>query len=561
VANKQITKQNSCLSAKIEELNAHISTLYVENLRLRASEIALSSQLRREKDRCQKIMADAEAATMNLLKHLGIIRQSYGVTPDSSSGKSTPDLKDSDSPPQASSLRPRPRSPTAPRLSQQPSVPDIVEDVEPHEISSDERDFHHHHHDAHSGSHTSSRSKGRHSTSRLPVPSRVASPPPPATTSRNLLTAGETSQKSHKLTRRPSGLMATPADMFERSFSPTFDAPHLVGLDLSDDEIVEVEVLNKNAGRVESDGSKVLNDDPSNDERREAAKEKNKKERKARPKDVDGEQDGVTERKPRKKIKERSGNLDVKLQDVTNSPRPRDAPSPIEISDEPLPGNCDTLSPHPTDLPPSSSPSAFSDPGYLPTPLPSSAATTPVPTLSLPLSDIDPNAGSRERRARRSVNYTEPSLRKKMRKPDSIAPPGTRPSLSITIPTPDSTPPPESQRRRSLDSTDTEGGSNPPSSNKPRSSGSSRSSSASVAKRKRALKTSSDAGSESGDFDDGDDDDGADADGEWNDTRGVRVSAASRRRSVQDSGERAIATNDKRRTKDGEDLRRHSIAV
>lgn len=149
-----------------------------------------------------------------------------------------------------------------------------------------------------------------------------------------------------------------------------------------------------------------------------------------------------------------------------------------------------------------------------------------------------------------------------MRKPDSsIAPPGTRPSLSITIPTPDSTPPPESQPRRSLDSTDTEGGSNPLSSNKPRSSGSSRSSSSSVAKRKRALKTSSDAGSESGDFDDGDDDDGADADGEWNDTRGVRVSAASRRRSVQDSGERAIATNDKRRTKDGEDLRRHSIAV
>ena len=62
--------------------------------------------------------------------------------------------------------------------------------------------------------------------------------------------------------------------------------------------------------------------------------EKTKKEKKSRPKDIDSEQDGVTERKPRKKIKERSSNLDVKLQDVTNSPRPlaREALSPIEIS-------------------------------------------------------------------------------------------------------------------------------------------------------------------------------------------------------------------------------------
>lgn len=55
-------RQNSNLSLKIEELNAHISTLYVENLRLRASEIALASQLKKERDRSQRIMADAEAA-------------------------------------------------------------------------------------------------------------------------------------------------------------------------------------------------------------------------------------------------------------------------------------------------------------------------------------------------------------------------------------------------------------------------------------------------------------------------------------------------------------------
>ena len=56
------SRQNCSLSLKIEELNAHISTLYVENLRLRASEIALQAQLRREKEKCQRIMADAEDA-------------------------------------------------------------------------------------------------------------------------------------------------------------------------------------------------------------------------------------------------------------------------------------------------------------------------------------------------------------------------------------------------------------------------------------------------------------------------------------------------------------------
>lgn len=53
---------NSTLSVRIEELNAQISALYVENLRLRASEIALTSQLKKEKERTARVMGDAEAA-------------------------------------------------------------------------------------------------------------------------------------------------------------------------------------------------------------------------------------------------------------------------------------------------------------------------------------------------------------------------------------------------------------------------------------------------------------------------------------------------------------------
>jgi cell division protein FtsB len=56
------TRLNSTLSVRIEELNAQLSTLYVENLRLRTSEIALTTQLKKEQEKSKKIMADAEAA-------------------------------------------------------------------------------------------------------------------------------------------------------------------------------------------------------------------------------------------------------------------------------------------------------------------------------------------------------------------------------------------------------------------------------------------------------------------------------------------------------------------
>ena len=51
------------------------------------------------------------------------------------------------------------------------------------------------------------------------------------------------------------------------------------------------------------------------------------------------------------------------------------------------------------------------DLAYLPTPLPSSAANTPVAQqFALPSSDAEANAAGRERRTRKSVNYAEPKL-------------------------------------------------------------------------------------------------------------------------------------------------------
>ena len=58
----EVQRLNSTLSIRIEELNAELSTLYVENLRLRTSELALTAQLKRERERSRKLLADTEAA-------------------------------------------------------------------------------------------------------------------------------------------------------------------------------------------------------------------------------------------------------------------------------------------------------------------------------------------------------------------------------------------------------------------------------------------------------------------------------------------------------------------
>src|SRR6266404_630027 len=66
------TRLNSTLSLRIEELNAQISALHVENLRLRTSEIALGSQLKKEREKSQRLITDAESAVrfLSLPSHL-----------------------------------------------------------------------------------------------------------------------------------------------------------------------------------------------------------------------------------------------------------------------------------------------------------------------------------------------------------------------------------------------------------------------------------------------------------------------------------------------------------
>ena len=52
----------STLSVRLEELKGQIYALHVENLRLRTFEISLSSHLKKEKERPQRILTDAGSA-------------------------------------------------------------------------------------------------------------------------------------------------------------------------------------------------------------------------------------------------------------------------------------------------------------------------------------------------------------------------------------------------------------------------------------------------------------------------------------------------------------------
>ncbi|THH05322.1 hypothetical protein EW145_g4883 [Phellinidium pouzarii] len=530
-ANKQITKQNCSLSLKIEELNAHISTLYVENLRLRASEIALHSQLRREKEKCHRIMADAETAALDLLGHFGLIRQTYNVPVKRPSSS-----KNSDSSSSPRCQKPPPRSPSAPRLALLPSVPDIAEDPEPVETSSEENELD-------SGrisapTFTSSR-RARNSLSRLPLPSRVTSPPPTDTATHISLVAEEGSSRKRKLSRRPSGLMS--ASDPPRPISPILGSPAHKAFDLSEEE--EAAALQV----VEDIVSKQV------EQEQEEALKKPKKKFKTRD---ESDHDAV-ERRERKRTRDRDGVSGVRLKDVTNSPRRRRAPSTSDIDSDEL-SNINSHMRKASSL--SNIPTVEEDAAYLPTPAPSSAANTPAPHLVALPPDDGEAGGPRERRTRKSVNYAEPKLNTKMRKPDSVSLPGSRTSLTFAA-TPMPTLTSGQDRGSARSSPEME---EPPVPNQKSSRSTERLSAASTGtKRKHSSKLQSDDGTEGRDEDETD---GGDADAEFSDFRSEWANVNARRKSVQSGnahdvdGDNAVSYRRARREIDDAAGRRHSLA-
>ncbi|KAF7353900.1 hypothetical protein MVEN_01075900 [Mycena venus] len=137
LANKHITKLNSTLSMKIEELNTEISTLYTENLRLRASEIALAAQLKREREKSRKNFVRRRSGALS--SHFGFLRQTFNI------------------PVQA----PPSPTPTPPTPSHVSNINEDEEEPEDVQLSPPRK----------------AKKKARLSASKLPLPARSSTPP------------------------------------------------------------------------------------------------------------------------------------------------------------------------------------------------------------------------------------------------------------------------------------------------------------------------------------------------------------------------------------------------
>ncbi|KIY46260.1 hypothetical protein FISHEDRAFT_75815 [Fistulina hepatica ATCC 64428] len=407
LANKHITKLNSTLSVRIEELNAQISELYNENLRLRASEIALARQLKQERDKTRRVMADAETASQLLAKQLSTLRHTFNIrNSPPSSPKSTPP------PPKRPVFNPPSPNPSpVARLAQVPSVPDIVEDEEP---TPSEREEH--------NASPLLRKKARLSSSRLPLPSRTV--PPLSMPSIDL----ELAVPKRKSSRRESGLL-TPVSVSDalavpRSSSPAFGSP-----------------IRRAAGFAEQcDEAAAMNGDVDGLELFPPALPVAKKEkRKSKSRTLESADviSDVYESEPPVKEKKRSKHRDIDaleaaatktrerervalmFSDVTNAPLSSMSNSPLPS----IPSVERATIVEVVDLDTNLGVGTHSSSDSSPAPLSTEEALVGLAGESLLPSCDTPVPGGRERRTRKSVNYAEPKLNTKMRKPDP--PPGT----------------------------------------------------------------------------------------------------------------------------------------
>ncbi|KAI0668297.1 hypothetical protein C8Q78DRAFT_980237 [Trametes maxima] len=524
LANKHITKLNSTLSARIEELNAQISTLYVENLRLRASEIALSSQLKKEKEKSRKILADTEIATHTLMKQLGLIRKSWGV---SHSRSPTPETN----PPLPRARRPIPDpnvSPPPNRIARAPTVPGIVEDDENNASSPEDPDV-----DGEpepgSSPPRKRRAKSRSSSaSRLPLPSQKAASP--STVGTVHIEFEEQLGKSGKRrpTRRQSGLLtsvsitAVTTDSLNRPPSPVPESP------LRD----AMEEGEPPAEPDEDEVEAILQAASKRREKRDRDSER------ARERDVDLTVEAPRPRE-RKKLRAAEDTFDApqgsksKLKDVTNSQASRAALHPLDTTSDreqrhtpeaDVPTSATSTSVTSSSMrnflsTPATTPGPSSKPSsHLPTPRSSSPVSEP------PVADQEPAVGGRERRVRKSVNYAEPKLNTKMRKPDPVPPAmGSKRSSAAY-----EDPPPISSRSSSSNSADADA-EGP--------------TTGTVRRKKSRVYVPPDD----------DESEGAQADAEYGGLRaGSWANVDARRRSVHASTSRRV---------EGDDVRRHSMAV
>ncbi|KAH9173076.1 hypothetical protein EDB89DRAFT_1961167 [Lactarius sanguifluus] len=410
LANKHITKLNSTLSVRIEELNAQISALHVENLRLRASEIALGSQLKKEREKSQRIMTDAESAIHNLMKSFGSMRRNFNIpSPKSQSPKKEP-------PPRARRPMLDPgASPHANRLARPPRFSEIFEEDEAGSDALEEDR-------PQSPTPVTRRKKPRstsssshpHLLARPSSPTPPALPPPIVATIQVDINESLLKQTKKRISRRQSGLISVPntagsgnsssgsssskgrpASPPPRAPSPAFGSPLRRDAGLAEEE-EEYAVVHGHR-LVDADDEVAL----------ERASSRGKKKRTlAQAQAEEAPAEGGPEREKRR-LREDFEVTAQRLQDVTNAfGRASLPPLDTNVSDQARQRTPqDTDSDMPSTRPPSSTPGTTPAPSHLPTPRNSSP-----PPIPLPAADAEGSTTGRERRVRRSINYAEPKL-------------------------------------------------------------------------------------------------------------------------------------------------------
>ncbi len=306
------------MSVRIEELNAQISTLYNENLRLRASEIALSTELKREREKSGKVLAEVAIAVhlsgyrywgryltdsqaLGLTKHVDFLRQTFDIRQPSE--PPTPLLPRATRRPSPATSSSSP-SPTN-RLSRPPNVPGICEEEEPSLTSEEEQiDI-----EKPPSPRRKVKTRPRLSASKLPLPSRIASPPPMLD-----LSSANVNPLRKKPARRQSGLLTVSIDMVNESMQRPVTP--ILGMTMAENEACEEE-------EEEAAVYNGLVENVEDEEDMGGVKIKKEKRRRYKDREADTPRD-----KEMKSVQDEDGDLNcasqkLKFKDVTNSPRGR----------------------------------------------------------------------------------------------------------------------------------------------------------------------------------------------------------------------------------------------
>ncbi|KAF8503061.1 hypothetical protein BU17DRAFT_71822 [Hysterangium stoloniferum] len=418
LVNKHITKLNSTLSVRVEDLNTQVSTLYAENLRLRASEISLASQLKKERKKTQKIMEQAENVIGVLMEHLTGMRNTMGGKGPAATPFFRRLLSSDDDNLAPTVKRKMPTSPVQPpreatRLARPPD--ELITEIP--ESDEEEQDT--------DGSDTPTRTvvTCRPSASRLPLPT-VALPiasAQPDLPFQNNLAPGSTKRKSG---RRNSSLLVVehPPETAGRVVSPVNGPARRTrrssleerrhSLDNEERE-VELQIQGVAESTAELEANERVAVAPAiNGTKLQVVMEKLElPDRKGKGKQTitewtrDIENQSASERESSESSKEKERRR-FGIKDVTNSPRK--LPSDCVVDEKPLEISVVTPKPSHTQV--------------FETPTQKMIVPSLLSNVSTPATDNGSEAGEtvngRERRLRKSVNYAEPKLNTKMRKPD-----------------------------------------------------------------------------------------------------------------------------------------------